>query len=190
MTTLANPRVWNRKLHRLGAIAVALPFLIVICSGLLLQLKKQIPWVQPREQKGAQGATALTLPQILQISASVPQAGISDWSHIERIDVRPSKGILKVIGKNRWELQIELATGAVLQTAYRRSDMVEQLHDGSFFHDKVKLFVFLPSGVIVLGLWITGIYLWLLPYMARRENAERRAADRRRSRPTSPSVPG
>ena len=78
----------------------------------------------------------------------------------------------------------------MLQTAYRRSDLIESIHDGSFFHDKVKLFVFFPAGVIVLGLWITGIYLWLLPYMARRENAERRKADRRATRATSPSVPG
>jgi uncharacterized iron-regulated membrane protein len=187
-----NPRVWNRKLHRWGAVAVALPFLIVICSGLLLQLKKQVTWVQPKEHRGASPASQLTLPQILAIAATVPQAGISEWEHIDRIDVRPSKGILKVIGNNRWELQIELATGAVLQTAYRRSDLIEQLHDGSFFHDNVKLFVFFPVALVVLGLWITGIYLWLLPYMARRQNKERRIADRRagRAKATSPSVPG
>ena len=77
-----NPRVWNRKLHRWGAIGVALPFLIVICSGLLLQLKKQIPWVQPHEQRGESAASSLTLPQVLAISATVPQAGISEWAHI------------------------------------------------------------------------------------------------------------
>jgi uncharacterized iron-regulated membrane protein len=187
---VANPRIWNRKLHRWGALAVALPFLIVISSGLLLQLKKQVPWIQPKEHKGSSPESQLTLPQILQIAGTVPHAGISEWSHIDRIDVRPSKGILKVIGNNRWELQIELATGTVLQTAYRRSDLIEQLHDGSFFHDNVKLFIFLPAAVVVLGLWITGIYLWLLPYMARRENAEKRKADRRAGRVTSPSVPG
>ena len=185
---MANPRVWNRKLHRWGAIAVALPFLCVICTGLLLQLKKQIPWVQPSEQKGGSGSTSLTLPAILEISATVPHAGIATWEDVDRIDVRPSKGMLKVVGKNRWELQIDLATGRVLQTAYRRSDLIESIHDGSFFHDKVKLFIFFPVAVIVLGLWITGIYLWLLPYMARRENAERRKADRRAGRPSS--VPG
>ena len=189
---MANPRIWNRKLHRWGAVAVAIPFLIVICTGLLLQLKKQIPWVQPPEVKGGPASPALSLPAILEIAATVPHAGISDWDHIDRIDVRPSKGMLKVVGKNRWELQVDVATGTVLQTAYRRSDLIESLHDGSFFHDKVKLFVFLPAALVVLGLWITGIYLWLLPYMARRENAERRKADRRagRGQATSPSVPG
>jgi len=36
--TSFNPRIWNRKLHRWGSIAVALPFFVVICTGLLLQL--------------------------------------------------------------------------------------------------------------------------------------------------------
>ena len=36
--TSFNPRIWNRKLHRWGSVAVALPFVVVICTGLLLQL--------------------------------------------------------------------------------------------------------------------------------------------------------
>ena len=179
---MANPRVWNRKIHRWGAIAVAVPFLLVISTGLLLQLKKQVPWVQPPEQKSASLTPALSLPMILEIAATVPHAGISEWDHIDRIDVRPSKGMLKVVGKNRWELQLDVETGRVLQTAYRRSDLIESIHDGSFFHDKVKLFVFFPVALVVLGLWMTGIYLWLLPYMARRENAERRRESRRAAR--------
>jgi uncharacterized iron-regulated membrane protein len=171
---MVNPRVWNRRLHRWGAIAVALPFLCVIATGLLLQLKKQIPWVQPSEHKGSTMVTTLSLPAILEIAASVPHVGISEWAHVDRIDVRPKKGILKVVGTSRWELQLDLGTGQILQTAYRRSDLIESIHDGSFFHDKVKLFVFLPAAVIVFGLWVTGIYLWLLPYLARRGNARRR----------------
>lgn len=185
---MANPRIWNRKLHRWAAVAVAIPFLIVICTGLLLQLKKQIPWVQPRENTGGSALPALSLPVILEIAAAVPQAGITEWDHIDRIDVRPSKGMLKIIGKNRWELQVDIATGQVLQTAYRRSDLIESVHDGSFFHDRVKLFVFLPAAVVVLGLWVTGIYLWMLPYLARRENAERRKLGRRAGRNAAPKI--
>jgi len=55
----------------------------------------------------------------------------------------------------------------LLQSAYRRSDLIETLHDGSFFHPLVKLGVFFPAAVIVFGLWITGMYLFLLPFRAR-----------------------
>jgi uncharacterized iron-regulated membrane protein len=169
---MANPRILNRKLHRWGAVAVALPFLVVILTGILLQLKKQFDFVQPPEQRGTVAAsTTLTLEQILATARTVPQAGIREWEDIDRIDVRPGKGMLKVVGMSRWELQLDLATGAVLQTAYRRSDLIESIHDGSFFHPIAKLGVFLPSAIVVLGLWITGIYLFLLPYRVRRNRA-------------------
>jgi uncharacterized iron-regulated membrane protein len=165
--TSFNPRIWNRKLHRWGSIAVALPFFVVICTGLLLQLKKQLAWVQPPEQKTAVHVPTVTMEQILATAQSVPEAKVSSWADIDRLDVRPGKGIVKVATVTHWELQMELATGTLLQSAYRRSDLIETLHDGSFFHPLVKLGVFFPAAVIVFGLWITGMYLFLLPFRAR-----------------------
>ena len=72
---------------------------------------------------------------------------------------------LKVRSNNRWEIQIDTHSGEVTQVAYRRSDLIEQIHDGSWFHDKVKLWIFLPSGIILFVLWITGFYMFLLPYI-------------------------
>ena len=175
---MPNYRILNRRLHRWGAIAVALPFLIMLASGLLLQLKKQLDFVQPPEQKGAAAgvATALTLPEILARVQQVPEAGIRTWADIDRVDIRPSKNMLKVVSMTRWEVQLDLATAEILQVAYRRSDLIESIHDGSWFHPVAKLGVFLPTGAIVLGLWITGMYLWLLPYWTKRRSAAIRAA--------------
>lgn len=173
---MPNPRLWNRRLHRWGAAAVAIPFLLVIATGLLLQLKKQLEWVQPREQRGSAEAPALALPRVLELARAVPEAGIRGWADVDRIDVRPGKGIVKVVSHTRWELQLDAATGALLHSAYRRSDLVESLHDGSFFHPLAKLLVFLPVGVVVLGLWLTGVYLWVLPWRARRARARLAAA--------------
>ncbi len=180
---MSNPRIWNRKLHRWGAALVALPFLVVIATGLLLQVKKQVTWVQPKEHKGTAPEPRVGFDVMLAAARAVPQAGVRGWEDIDRVDVRPGKGILKVVTTSRWEVQLDIATGAVLQTAYRRSDLIESLHDGSWFHSAVKLWVFLPTAVVVLALWVTGVYLWLLPYRARRAKAaslaERRHAERR-----------
>jgi uncharacterized iron-regulated membrane protein len=162
----------NRKIHYWLSIGVALPVLIVICSGLLLQVKKQSAWIQPTEQKGKSKTANLSLPQILEIAKTVPEAEIKTWDDISRLDVRPSRGILKVSAKNHWEIQIDTETGAILQTAYRRSDIIESIHDGSFFHDYVKLWIFLPSGIILLILWITGMYLFILPIWVKRRRRE------------------
>ena len=172
-----NWRIWMRKSHRWGAIVIALPFLMVILTGLLLQLKKEWAWVQPPTARGPSGAPAVSLEAILDAARSVPEARVQTWDDIDRLDVQPGRGIVKVQTHSRWEVQVDLQTAAVLQVAYRRSDVIEALHDGSWFHDGVKLWVFLPTAVVVLGLWLTGVYLFVLPYAVRwsRRRARRRA---------------
>ena len=158
----------NRKVHYWASIAVAVPILIVIVSGIMLQTKKQFEWIQPIELRGTSKTPTISLPQVLEISKTVAEAEIKTWDDINRLDVRPSRGMLKVRANNNWEIQIDTATGAILQTAYRRSDIIETIHDGSFFHDWVKMGIFLPAGLILLLLWLTGIYLFALPYLVKR----------------------
>ncbi|MBC8328863.1 MAG: PepSY domain-containing protein [Planctomycetes bacterium] len=165
--------ILNRKLHRWGAILIALPLLVVICSGILLQFKKQAAWIQPPTARGAGGDPTISFEQVLEAARGAGK-GIESWEDVDRLDFRPDKGVVKVRGRNRWEVQVDTATGAVVQTAYRRSDLIETIHDGSWFSDGMKLYLFLPSAVVLLALWFTGIYLWWLPHGVRRR--KRRAA--------------
>ena len=160
-----NLNKWSRKVHYWGAFVVALPVLIIFTTGILLQLKKDFEWIQPHTQSGSiQNLPSLSFDQILDTAKNAKNVTIKDWSDIDRLDVRPEKGIVKVRTKNRWELQIDTNTGQVLQEAYRRSDLIETLHDGSWFNSSIKYLIFLPSGIVLLVLWLTGIYLVLLPY--------------------------
>lgn len=163
---------WLRKIHAWLSIVIALPLLLVIGTGLLLQVKKQWPWVQPRTQKSAASFPRLSFAKILEIAKTVPEAEIKDWGDIDRLDARPSKSVIKIRAKNRWEIQIHHQSGEILQVAYRRSDLIESLHDGSFFHEYVKLGLFLPVALILLVLWFTGVYLFFLPILRRRRLAQ------------------
>lgn len=168
-----NVRVWGRKLHRWGAVVVAAPFLLVIGTGVLLQVKKEVAWVQPPTRKGAGKEPAVVFAVILEAVKGVPEAGVRSWDDVDRIDVRPKDGVAKVQCQNRYEVQVDFRSGEVVQVAYRRSDLIESLHDGSFFHDAAKLYVFLPAAVVLLGLWVTGVYLFVLPYAVKwRRKAE------------------
>lgn len=160
---------WNRKIHRWAAILTALPVLIVMFSGIILQMKKEFDWVQPPTMKGAGKEPALSFDRIMDIARNVPNAGIREWKDIDRLDVQPGKGVVKVRAMNRWEIQIDTMNGEVLQVAMRRSDLIESIHDGSFFHEHFKLWVFLPSAVLLIGIWGTGIYLFLFPYLNKRK---------------------
>ena len=167
------PAKLNRVLHRWGAIIIALPLLVIIATGIILQLKKEFVWIQPATQKGSSKELSIPFDRVLEIAKSVPEAEIENWEDIDRLDVRPSKGMLKIRAVNRYEIQLDTETGDILQVAYRRSDFIESIHDGSFFHDKVKLWIFLPSAVILFLLWITGIYLFIMPYQAKRRRKKK-----------------
>jgi len=159
----------SRNLHRWGSILTLLPITVIIVSGVILQLKKEAAWIQPPTKKGIGSRLSVSFDQILEAAKTVPQAKIASWDDIDRLDVRPSKGMVKVRGRNRWEIQIDTQSGKVLQAAVRRSDLIEDIHDGSYFHDSFKLWVFLPTGLILAVLAITGLHLFCLPYLARRK---------------------
>ena len=93
-----------RRLHRWGALVAGLPLLVIVASGLLLQLKRQSSWIQPPTREGAGGRMQLGFDDIL-AAARGTQAGIDGWGDVDRLDVRPAEGIVKVRGKNGWEVQ-------------------------------------------------------------------------------------
>lgn len=165
------PRL-NRKIHYWASFTVAVPMPVLIGSGLLLQMKKHWGWVQPPEQRGTGSVPVLDLEDILSRVKSVPGMGVATWDDVNRLDVRPGRGVVKVWLHNGHEVQVDLGTGEVLQTAYRRSDLIESIHDGSFFGgDWTKLGIFLPTGMVLLLLWGSGLWMFWQPIAARKRRA-------------------
>ncbi len=62
--------------------------------------------------------------------------------------------------------------------AFRRSDLIESIHDGTYFNDHFKRWVFLPAGVVLAMLVITGLYLFLLPYIAQRKRVRKQRSEK------------
>lgn len=152
-------RKYSRSFHLWLSLAIFIPVLIVIASGLLLQVKKEFAWIQPPSQQASNNAPSLTFEAILNALKQAPQANLLEWQDIDRLDVRPAKGIIKVQGKNRWEVQLDAQSGEVLQVAFRRSDTIEAIHDGSWFFEGAKLWLFLPAAILLFILWVTGLVM-------------------------------
>tara|TARA_B100001057_G_scaffold308214_2_gene308321 strand:- start:3371 stop:3799 length:429 start_codon:yes stop_codon:yes gene_type:complete len=142
----------------------------MVSSGIMLQLKKQSNWVQPNVE-----ITSSSKPVMLQVyldaAKSVEEANVSSWEDIERIDIRPNKGIAKLKSKNNWEIQIDIETAEIYAKNFRRSDIIESIHDGSFFSEVVKYGWFLPSGILLLILSLSGIYMFFIPILKRRRQS-------------------
>lgn len=170
------PQVLLRKVHHWGSLFIMVQMGLVIGAGLLLMLKKEISWIQPPSALGVERAAvpALGMDALFAIASNIPELAVDDWTGLARVDVKPGKGIVKFVAENKWEAQIDTHTGEVLKVAFRRSDIIESLHDGSYFADWVKLYVFFPSGLILLVLWGSGIYLFFLPHWKRWRRARKR----------------
>ncbi len=147
-----------RRAHKWAAIAVAAPLLIVIATGIFLQVRKSVEWIQPVSERGsATFQPQVSQDQVLQAVRAVPQMDVDGWDDLLLTDYRPRKGIIKVRTPGHLETQVDATTGAVIKTGQRWNDIVMKIHDGSAFGG--RLWLFLPAGVGALFLTLSGLYL-------------------------------
>ena len=102
----------------------------------------------------------VSMQELFNAASEIEKAGFTNWEELNRADLKPGKGIIKFVSKTNWEVQVDTHTSEVLSVAQRRSDIIESIHDGSFFADWVKLWIFLPAGVGLFVLWVSGVYLF------------------------------
>jgi hypothetical protein len=83
----------------------------MIGSGLLLQAKKHWAWVQPVERRGTGTVPAIDLEGILTSLKTFPEMNVMSWSDVNRLDVRPGRGMVKPWLMDGYEVQVDLGTG-------------------------------------------------------------------------------
>lgn len=163
----------NRTAHNWLSIIVALPIILILVTGILLVLKKDFDWIQPQSHRGQSLATpTLSMTDILTRVTATPQAENLKWHQFERIEFKPSKGIMKFITRDLWEIQVDSTTGNILSVEKRRSDLIESLHDGTFFGRSVKYFLSFPTAIILLIISLSGLYMFFYPILKRRARAK------------------
>ncbi|KZX02025.1 membrane protein [Pseudoalteromonas luteoviolacea] len=160
----------NRNIHKWASIVIALPLLVILVTGILLLVKKEFDFIQPPSAKGQTSQPIITFEQILAVAQSVESAKISSWDDINRLDVRPAKGIIKVRSHNSIEIQIDSHTGQVLQVAKRNYEFIESLHDGTFFEKNANLWLMLPVSFILLFMIVTGFVMFVQPFRTKKKN--------------------
>lgn len=169
-----------RKLHRFIGSGLVLFFLLIAISGILLGWKKHSGgYILPNTEKGS--STNLADWKSLDILANAAQQALfmedsSLNTAIDRMDVRADKGVVKVSFKgNFYEVQLDGTTARVLAINLRKSDIIEQLHDGSLLDTafnsssgwfKLTYTSILGSGLLILC--VSGFWLWYNPKRIRK----------------------
>jgi len=162
-----------RVFHRWLGLSLALLLIISAITGVLLALKKDVSVIQPPTQKGVSDNLIewRSIAELKMLSINALHEAHPDQRNnlVDRLDVRPSKGIVKVLFiEGTWEVQIDGKSGEILSIAKRHSDWIESLHDGSIISDFFKLISMNFLGIGLLVLIATGFWLWYGPRRIRK----------------------
>lgn len=172
-----------RKIHRTAGAFLFIFFFITACTGLLLGWKKHTGGViLPKSYQGKSTDPKNWLPMhvLHEKAVEVVRTQIDpDLSlEIERFDIRPDKGMVKfVFVEDYWGVQLDCTTGELLHIERRRSDLIENIHDGSILDylfgtsgEQIKVVYTSVLGTALLTFTITGFWLWYGPKRFRAAN--------------------
>ncbi len=128
----------------------------VIVSGLALQVRYEVPWVLPTVHPGQGTIPTMEFADMLAKAQQEPTYGVTSWKDVWRVYVYPNRGISTIRAKNRWEFQFDSARHDIVQIAVRRTDLIEDIHEGKLFGLGENLWLFLPIHILSIALWCTG----------------------------------
>ncbi len=168
---------WLWLLHRWLGVTAGLVLLLSAGTGLLLLIKKDYAWLQPPVVRGEPGPVAALQP-LPAVYGAVFALGLPQFrteADIDRIDFRPAQRVHKVVSvHDHLEVQVCATTLRTSGPSPRRSDWLEELHDGSFFGGFAHGTVMPIAALILVYLAGSGYVMWLWPKW--RRHRQRRAA--------------
>jgi hypothetical protein len=164
--------LWLGVLSTIALIAISI-------TGILLNHKRGLGLMPdvPHEPTG-EFTAAVSLERLAYAAlVAAPPAAKGDWkdgdpvdiSLIDRMDVRPRNGFVKVRlrDKSSMEMTVDINTGQVIHTGRRGDVFLEKLHSGEIFGG-IRFVILSDIAAVALVLTlITGYWLWLVPKLGR-----------------------
>ncbi len=144
----------QRKWHRYVGVIIAAPLLFITITGIFLQFRSNLNWIQPKAAMVDfnPNHTLLTLNEITKNY---------DPKTVEQVIYKPSNGVLTIRLKDGLEIQKHPESGVILQESVRRTSLLIDLHQGSikdsFF---LRYFIFIPVGFGLFFLIISGMIIY------------------------------
>jgi hypothetical protein len=144
---------------------------LIAFTGFFLATKGSLGWVRPPEKDGQKIEDYSGVVSVHQAAEAAFAHGLPElrsMADVDRIDYRPGSNVFKVVSNEGYqEIQVDGSSGEVLQVAFRRDQLFEDLHDLSFFTDWLHTYWLPVVAVLLLTLSLTGISIWLTPVIRR-----------------------
>lgn len=143
-------RNW-RKIHGYVALAITIPLILVTITGVILLLRDRFEYIQPAPVniRPVSPQYAITFEEL---NKRFPEA--------DQIIYRPGKGSLVVRYKDGMEHHLHPATGEVLKTAMRRTNLLIELHQGSWMGKFGQHFLHVLVGLAMCFLIVSGLVIY------------------------------
>ncbi|HEX8274355.1 MAG TPA: PepSY domain-containing protein [Longimicrobiaceae bacterium] len=147
----------------MGVLATGV-LLLVCATGILLNHKRGLGLMpDPAHEAGGAFEQALPLAELARRAGEAVGPAVAG-AGIDRMDVRPGDGLVKVRFDDRevTEATVDLASGRVVHVGPRADVFLEKLHSGEIFGDGWVLLSDAAAVALVLAL-VSGYWLWLYP---------------------------
>ncbi|MDF2158246.1 PepSY-associated TM helix domain-containing protein [Algoriphagus sp. CAU 1675] len=165
---------WYRQYHKWFGLALILFFFLIGITSILLAWKKKVELLPPTQKTKVESGTWILPSQMVRIGEEEMEKLGRD-PEVDRIDIRPDKGIAKVTFKTHFtEVQVDGFSGEVLSVGTRHSDWIEKVHDGSIVDfylngdEGAKLTYSTLTSLGLIFLSFSGFFLWYYPKLIRR----------------------
>ena len=147
----------------MGVVATGI-LVVVSITGVFLNHKRALGLMPEASSASPQPLSdALSLDALFDAAASAVAPAVA-CAGAERMDVRPSDGMIKVrfADASVTEVTLDFASGAVLEVGERRDVFITKLHSGEIFGEWWILLSDTGAVLLLLGL-VSGYWLWLYP---------------------------
>ncbi|HEV7878980.1 PepSY-associated TM helix domain-containing protein [Bradyrhizobium sp.] len=160
-----------RWVHKWVGALLALIMVTLSVTGIFVAFKNEVEYLQPAGRSGSAGNIAAAIPpaRVAEIILALQLPEAPTLKQINRIELRPSKRMYKVRLEpaSAWssprEIQVDAMTGGILNDGVRGDQLWMDLHSLAVFGVTAKIVTMTISGLALLWLGLSGLYLFFYP---------------------------
>lgn len=157
---MISPKFW-RSWHRKIAILFLVPLMVISISGFFLSLRGFSPWIQPPQIKASAGWPLVSIEDLWIKAQQIKAAELTDLGQLKSIEIKVNSGTVNFRSQNGYEIQFNAKNGEILSSAQRWTPLLVEIHEGNFLSPLLKNIFFLPAGVILTFLSISGLSMFI-----------------------------
>lgn len=148
-----------RRLHAKVSVIIFVPLLIIVLTGVILQLRQQFNIIQPKTSR----LPLQAFDQVIAPGKILEKHNLKS-QEVSQFIFKPKHFIYLIRFKDGMQWQVHPLTNEVIKKSKRYTGVLIELHQGSFFGRWYMYFIALTSSLGLLFLMYTGMKIYLRKY--------------------------